>query len=468
MEENKEIITENTTENTKENPLGVLPEGELLRKFAVPSIIAMLVGSLYNIVDQFFIGQSVGELGNAATNVVYPFTIACLSLALLLGVGGAAAFNLSMGRGDTKDAGKYVGNAIVTVEILGVIMMILTLCFTRPLLLFFGSPENVLPLAMTYARICALGYPAFMLTSAGANLIRADGSPRMTMTINITGAVTNTILDAIFVFGFGWGIAGAAWATIIGQYVTAVMVIRYMLKFKTVKLDGSCFKPDLKIIQKDASLGTSNFITQASIMIFQIVMNKSLKYYGGLSEYGESIPIACAGIVTKLFQVLFSVVIGTSQGLQPIASFNYGAKKYQRVRTAYNKALLVGLFVCIIAFGLFQLFPRQLLSIFGSGSELYYEFGVKYFRIYMFFIFIAFIQPITANFFAAIGKPGKGAFLSLTRQILYLVPMILILPLFFGINGILYAGPVADLAAFITCEAMIFYEMSHPEWKKQQ
>lgn len=316
----------------KENPLGVLSVDRLLIKFAVPSIVAMLVSALYNIVDQFFIGRSVGSLGNAATNIAFPLSITCLAIALLFGIGGASAFNLSIGAGDEKTAAHYIGNSSIILFLLGILLCIFTQIFMKPLLRFFGSPSDVMDYAVIYTRITSIGFPFLIFTTGGGHLIRADGSPSMTMVCNMTGAVINTILDAIFVFGFKMGMAGAALATIIGQIVSAVIVFVYLTHYKTVKLGRIHLKIKWKYISRIVSLGASPFSNQIAMMIVQIVMNKSLKHYGSLSVYGEAIPIACVGIITKVNQVFFSFLIGISQGLQPIASFNYGAKKYSRVK----------------------------------------------------------------------------------------------------------------------------------------
>lgn len=447
------------------NPLGIIPVNKLLNSFAIPSIIAMLVSSLYNIVDQFFIGRSVGELGNAATNINFPLTISCISIALLCGIGGAAAFNLSMGAGNDEKAGYYIGNAAGIMLIGGAVLSITALSFTDPLLRFFGSPDEVLPYARTYMRVCACGFPFTVLSAGGGHLVRADGSPRFCMVINVTGAVINTVLDAAFVFGFHWGMFGAALATVIGQIAASMLVIWYLTKFKTVRLSLQHFIPRRDYAGRLASLGTAPCITQLSLMVFQIVMNKSLKYYGSLSEYGESIPIACVGIISKVSQVAFSFVIGISQGMQPIVSFNYGARSFRRVKNTYLLALRNSAFITVTAFILFQLFPRQIIGIFGKGSDLYFKFGVRYFRVYLFFIFLCFLQPLTSNFFTAIGKPKKGIFLSLTRQIIFLVPLILIFPLFMGINGIMYAGPVADIMAALAAFVMVRREFSRPEFR---
>lgn len=438
-------------ENNKgANILGEAPVSKLMTKFAVPSIVAMLVGALYNIVDQLFIGHAVGPLGNAATNIAFPLTTSCLALALLFGIGGASCFNLTMGRGDRENAAYYVGNALSMLFVSGMVLSITALAFLTPLLKLFGAPGDVLPYAQEYVRITAVGFPFMLLTTGGGHLIRADGSPRMTMLCNLSGAVINTVLDAVFVLGLDMGMQGAALATVIGQLCSGAIAIIYMLHYRTVRLCLKHLRVKWRYTSKIISIGTASFFNQLAMMVVQIVLNNSLKHYGALSVYGESVPIACAGIVMKVSQVFFSVIIGLGQGSQPIESFNYGARKYDRVKKAYKLALMAGALISAVSFLLFQLVPRQIIGMFGDGTEEYFEFGVKFFRIFMFFTCLNFLQPITSTFFTSIGKPVRGIVLSLTRQILFLVPLILLLPLFWGIDGILFAGPVADfLAAFV-------------------
>lgn len=441
------------------NPLGVQQVNRLLSQFAIPSIISMLVGSLYNIVDQFFIGQRVGELGNAATNIAFPLSTSCLALALLIGIGGSSAFNLAMGSGHEKRAVNIMGNAVVLLAGSGLVLSIITLLFLKPLLLFFGSPKSVLPYAMEYTKITAFGFPFLLLSTGGGHLIRADGRPRITMLCNLVGAVLNTILDALFVFGLNLGMSGAALATIIGQIVSGALAIGYLMHGKTVTIRRENLRIKWENVTRIASLGMAPCSNQVAMMVVQIIMNQSLKHYGSHSIYGENIPIACAGIITKVNMIFMSFVIGLSQGLQPIASFNYGAGKKGRVKEAYIKAISIGAVLAVIAFLMFQFFPRQIISIFGDGSELYYQFAIRYFHVFLFFTFVNFMQPITSNFFTAIGKPKVGSFLALTRQILFLLPLILLFPLFLGIDGIMYAGPVADCLAAVVCFIMVYREL---------
>ena len=441
------------------NPLGVQPVNRLLSQFAIPSIISMLVGSLYNIVDQFFIGQRVGELGNAATNIAFPLSTSCLALALLIGIGGSSAFNLAMGSGHEKRAVNIMGNAVVLLAGSGLVLSIITLLFLKPFLLFFGSPKAVLPYAMEYTKITAFGFPFLLLSTGGGHLIRADGRPRITMLCNLVGAVLNTILDALFVFGLNLGMSGAALATIIGQIVSGALAIWYLMHGKTVTIRRENLRVKWENVTRIASLGMAPCSNQVAMMVVQSIMNQSLKHYGSHSIYGENIPIACAGIITKVNMIFMSFVIGLSQGLQPIASFNYGAGKKGRVKEAYIKAISIGAVLAVIAFFMFQFFPRQIISIFGDGSELYYQFAIRYFHVFLFFTFVNFMQPITSNFFTAIGKPKVGSFLALTRQILFLLPLILLFPLFLGIDGIMYAGPVADCLAAVVCFIMVYREL---------
>ena len=441
-----------------ENPLGSEPVSTLLRRFAVPSVIAMLVSALYNMVDQLFIGHSIGVLGNAATNVAFPLSMVCTSIGLLCGIGGAANFNLCMGRKDPEHAKSYVGNAISMLAILGVILCVAVQLFLRPMMLLFGATPDVIDYACTYTRITSIGFPFLIVTIGGSNLIRADGSPKFSMLCNLVGAIVNTILDPLFIFVFHMGMAGAALATITGQILSFALVVFYLRGFKTLPLSLSDLKPNMACWARIAALGATPAFNQVAMMVVQIVMNNTLTYYGSNSVYGSDIPLACAGIISKVNMLFFSFVIGISQGLQPIVSFNFGAQKYDRVKDAYKKAVFAATVISIVAFLCFQLFPRQIIGIFGSGSEEYLHFAERYFRIFLFFTFLNGIQPVSSNFFTSIGAPKKGIFLSLTRQIIFLLPLLLIFPYLFGIDGVMYTAPIADLAAASVSIVMVVLE----------
>lgn len=441
-----------------ENPLGSEPVSSLLRRFAIPSVIAMLVSALYNMVDQLFIGHSIGVLGNAATNVAFPLSMVCTSIGLLCGIGGAANFNLCMGRKDPEHAKSYVGSAISMLAILGVILCVAVQLFLRPMMLLFGATPDVIDYACTYTRITSIGFPFLIVTIGGSNLIRADGSPKFSMLCNLVGAIVNTILDPLFIFVFHMGMAGAALATITGQILSFALVVFYLRGFKTLPLSLSDLKPNMACWARIAALGATPAFNQVAMMVVQIVMNNTLTHYGSNSVYGSDIPLACAGIISKVNMLFFSFVIGISQGLQPIVSFNFGAQKYDRVKDAYKKAVFAATAISIVAFLCFQFFPRQIIGIFGSGSEEYLHFAERYFRIFLFFTFLNGIQPVSSNFFTSIGAPKKGIFLSLTRQIIFLLPLLLIFPYLFGIDGVMYTAPIADLAAASVSIVMVVRE----------
>ncbi|WP_296614286.1 MATE family efflux transporter [Ruminococcus sp.] len=452
-----------------DNPLGSAPVRSLMMKFAIPSIIGMLVSALYNMVDQLFIGKAVGTLGNTATGIAFPFTTGCMAIALLLGIGGASCFNLSLGMGDKKRAPHFAGNSLSLLAVSGIVLSVITLLYLTPLLKRFGATDAVLPYAEEYVKYTALGFPFLILTAGGGHIVRADGSPKMTMICNVTGAVINTILDAVFVLVLDWGMKGAAIATVIGQFISALIVIIYCFNFKTVYLTGKHLMPSFGIVRRICSIGMASCFNQLAIAVVQIVLNNSLRHYGELSKYGAEDPIAVASIVMKVNMIVFSIVIGLAQGTQPIESFNYGAKNYERVKSAFRMAIVSGAVISLIAFVNFQLFPKQILGVFANNdaSEGYYEFGAKFFRIFLFFTWLNCLQPIASTFFTSIGKPFKGIFLSLTRQIIFFLPMLIILPMFFEIDGITFAGPIADVLSAgiaILMAKSEFKDMHEKEW----
>lgn len=443
------------------NPLATENIGKLIIKFAIPAIISMLVGALYNIVDQIFIGQSVGILGNAATNVSFPLTTISTAIALLIGVGSASNFNLELGKGNKEKAGYIAGNGVGLLVILGVILSIIVILFLKPLLSAFGATAEVMPYAITYTGITTLGIPFLVFSTGASTLIRADGSPTYAMFSVILGAVLNVVLDYLFVFQFNMGMAGAAWATVIGQVASSIMIIVYLMRFKTVNLSKKYLRIGREYFLAIVSLGMASFFNQMAMTVVQITMNNTLTYYGSLSKYGSEIPLASVGIVSKVNVVFMAFVIGTSIGCQPINGFNYGAKNYDRVKKTYFTAITITSIIATIAFLCFQLFPRQIISIFGDGSPEYFDFAIRYIRIYMLLTFVNGIQPVTSSFFTSIGKATRGTILSLTRQIIFLLPLIVIFPIFFGIEGVMYAGPIADGAAAIVALLLVSIEIKN-------
>ena len=441
MEKDKENIQ-------ADNPLGTAPVGGLIRKFAIPAIISMLVSAMYNIVDQIFIGQGVGMLGNAATNVAFPVTTIATAMALLLGIGGASNYNLEMGAGREKKASGIAGTALSSLAISGAVLCVIVVLFLKPLLTLFGATKDVMPYAVDYTGITALGLPFYILSVGGNHVVRADRSPTYSMACVTAGAVINTILDPLFIFGFGWGIKGAAWATVIGQVVSGILVVVYFWKFRKMYLEKSMLKPRLHYLKAITALGLASCINQIAMALVQIVLNNILRYYGAASIYGSDIPIACVGVISKVNQVFMAICIGISQGCQPIWGFNYGAEKYSRVRQTYRYSVTACTVIATGFFLCFQLFPHQIVGIFGTGSDLYFQFAERYLKIYMFMTFANGIQPMSSGFFTSIGKAKLGVVMSLTRQVIFLLPLIVIFPLFMGIDGVMYAGPIADAAAF--------------------
>lgn len=443
-----------------ENPLGYEKISKLLRSFAVPSITATLVSSLYNIVDQVFIGQGVGYLGNAATNVSYPLSTICLAISLLIGIGSASRFSICLGRGDTDQAAKIAGNGVTLMVLAAILYLVLGEVLLTPMLRIFGATTEVMPYAQSYASIILIGMPFLILTNGISNLIRADGSPKYSMICMVAGAVVNTILDPIFIFVFQWGMFGAALATILGQILSFLLAIRYLWAFRTITLEKECFRPDWRDGLHTLSMGISSSVNQIAITIVQVVLNNSLTYYGAMSVYGEDIPLAACGIVMKTNAILLSIIVGISQGVQPIIGFNYGARKYDRVKQAYLLAIRWNFVISAVGFLLFQLFPRPIISIFGSGEELYFDFAVLFMRTFLFMVIVNGVQVLSSSFFTAIGKALKGLLLSLTRQVFFLIPLILILPLWLGIFGVLLAGPIADFIAFVVSVLLVKKEFS--------
>ena len=433
------------------NPLGYAPIGGLMRKFAIPSIISMLVNSIYNMTDQIFIGHQVGMLGNAATNVAFPMTMLLIAFAQLIGVGTAANFNISLGAKRVEDAKKYIGTGLTMTGVIGVLFLVFVLFFKTPLLILCGATENVLPLAEIYLGITAIGLPFMLFTSAASTMIRADGSPSYSMVCTVSGAVLNVFLDWLFMFVFQWGLEGAALATVISQILGAVLCIWYFPGFKTFPITRDMLGMKKEYVTKISKLGTSNFLNHTIMMMVAIVLNNSLSYYGAMSIYGKDIPLAVSGVATKLNSIMVAFVVGLAHGCQPILGFNIGAENYDRVKTTYKKAVKIGMCFSVAAFLLFQFFPRQVISIFGAGDPLYYAFAEKYLRIYMFMVFTFGLQPITVNYFTSIGAVKQGIILSASRQGFILIPILLILPQFFGLNGVLFAGPISDgLAALLS------------------
>ena len=434
------------------------PIGRLIAKFAIPCVISLLVNSLYNIVDQIFIGWGVGYLGNGATNVVFPITIIALALSLMIGDGGAAYLSLKLGEGDLKSARKGVGNAVTMVTVVSIVLMAVFLIFINPILNLFGATDTLRPFALEYGYVIGIGLPFMMIPAAINSMIRADGSPKYAMFSMILGAVINTVFDPIFIFVFHMGVRGAAIATVMGQVASFIFSIVYMPRFKSVRFDAACFRPVWKTCKSILTFGISSFITQFAITIVMALTNNLLAKYGAASVYGSEIPLTATGIVMKVNQILISILVGIAVGAQPIIGFNYGAKNFMRVKKALDIALVVSEIISIIAFLIFQFAPMSVVSLFGSEEGLYNEFAVLAFRIFLLLCPLTGFQTVIAVYLQAVGKPVKSALLSLSRQIIFFVPAALILPMFLGVTGVLWTGPVADGLAFIFSVILLVYE----------
>ena len=452
----------------EENILGKEKISKLIKKFSIPCIISLLVNSLYNIVDQIFIGQGVGYLGNGATNVVFPLVMIGLAFSLMFGDGASAYLSLKLGEKKKDEAKIGIGNGVTLCVITSVIFCAITLIFLPVFLKIFGCTDNLKDYAMKYGRIIAIGFPFSMIGTTLNSIIRADGSPKYSMTSMLAGAILNTILDPIFIFVFHKGVAGAAIATVISQILTFVLNVAYIKRFKSIKLDRDSIKLRTNVCKKVSALGISSFITQMSIVCVMTAENNLLGKAGAESKFGAEIPITVLGIVMKISQILNSIIIGIAAGSQPIFGYNYGARKFDRVKQTLKIVLGSSLVISTIAFILFQTIPDKLIAIFGSGDENYMEFACLAFRTYLFLCIFNGVQIPSGIFFQAIGKSTKSAILSLSRQIIILIPAMIILSHIFGLMGVLYAGPFADGIAFILAVILLTRELRQQKESKTE
>ncbi|MGN0180244.1 MAG: MATE family efflux transporter [Monoglobaceae bacterium] len=436
--------------------------GKLMGKYAIPCIISLLVGALYNIVDQIFIANAdyLGSFGNAANTVVFPLTVIALAIAVMVGDGCCAFTSLSLGGDNREAADKSVGNSVVLTIVFSIVLTLIYLIFADSIIELFGGTVN----SETYAHSkeyffwITLGIPFYMFGQAMNPVIRADGSPRFAMISTVAGAVTNIILDPIFIFVFKWGMAGAAAATVIGQVVTAGLAVWYLFNTKTVRLSKKDFALKAKIVGRTLVLGICSFLSQISLVAAMAAINNMIRKYGALDavfgqEQYAQIPMAVVGIVMKVFQIVISIVVGMAAGCIPIVGFNMGAKQKGRVRDLFTRLLLAEAAVGAAAFVIVEIFPVQLINIFGAANEsVYYtEFAVKAFRTYLCMIILACVNKAAFIFLQAMGKAVASTVLSMVREIVFGVGFAIILPIYFGLDGVLYSMPVSDvLTAFIS------------------
>lgn len=442
-----------------ENPLGVRPVKGLLFSFSIPAIISCLVNSVYNIVDQIFIGQGVGYLGNAATTIAFPLMTIIMAFATLIGSGGSAYAALRLGEGRKREALLTLNNLLIIAIGLGILLAATGLIFLKPILTLFGATETTMPYAIDYTSIVLMGVPFSVISIALSNMARTDGHPRMSMYGILIGAALNTVLDPIYIFILDWGVKGAAIATITAQFVSTVVLCYYFLRKGNMRFTRRYMKPVGRVWYKIFSLGISSGITSLVACIMQVVMNNSLVYYGNQTEITGDVALSAMGIVMKIAMILASVCIGFGIGAQPILGFNLGAKKYARVRHTYLLAVSIATGSILIGWAVCQLAPHLVLSLFGKENQTFTDFAVRCLRIYLGGIFCAGFQIVSTNYFQATGQPLKASLLSMLRQLILLIPLLLILPLFFGLNGLLYAGPCADIGSAVIVALFILPEM---------
>ena len=445
----------------KKVDLGKENINKLLISFAIPCVISMLINSVYNIVDQIFIGKGVGTLGNAATNVIFPLVIIFNAVAGLIGNGAAANLSLKLGEGKKEEGGKIVGNAVTVSIIFSIILSVIAYFFLPKLVYMFGCTENVYQYAVDYGKIIILGAPFMIIYSALSQLIRADGSPKYSMVLLVVGAILNIILDPIFIFTFNMGVKGGAIATVIGQIVSFVMAILYLKKVKSVKLEKESFKVD-KSITRTLGLGLSSFITQSTVLALFVFMNNMMTKYGALTKYGADIPLSVYGVISKINSLYISTILGISIGAQPIIGFNYGAGNYERVKETLRKVLTINLVVGLIFNIIFYLFPKEIVSIFITNSDpnykLFLEFAVIICHSFLLVMGLNFLEMTTSITVQSLGNVKKATMVSFIRQIILFIPIACFMAIYLhkGIYGVLNAGPIADAITFFIA-LVIFY-----------
>ncbi|MDR3050913.1 MAG: MATE family efflux transporter [Oscillospiraceae bacterium] len=423
------------------------PIRKLLPKFAIPCIVSLIISCLYNIVDQIFVGQGIGYLGNAATGIIFPITVVGWGLSLLFGDGGAAFLSLSQGAGDTKRAGESVANSVLFSFLTGVVLVIASYLAGDGLFYALGATDATIGLARDYGYIIFAGIPIALAGQTLISIIRADGSPKYAMFTMLVGCILNIIFDPVTIFAWGWGIQGAAYATIFGQFVSFILAAAYLARGKTFRVKLADFKPSWGILRQIMPLGGSSFLTQISIVIVTVVNNKLLVSYGAMSEFGADIPLAAFVVIMKLFQIVLNIAIGIAAGAQPIIGYNYGAKRYDRVKETFKYVMLSTLAITLIATALFEIFPYAFIALFGAQSELYTAFAVNCLRIYLSLLVLTCLQKAAAIFMQSIGKAKAAISLSLLRDVIFLIIFSFILPVYFGVTGIFWAAPAADALA---------------------
>ncbi len=442
----------------QENLLATAPIGRLLVKFAVPCVLSMLVSALYNIVDQIFIGWGVGYLGNAATNVVYPFTVVALALALLIGDGCAALLSLSLGKGDRETGSRCIGNGIFFTVLIGIVLTILGFALEDSILVLFGVTDGCYAYAKDYMDIILLGIPFYVFASAMNGPIRADGAPGYAMFATVIGAILNLIGDPVAIFVLDLGVKGAAAATVIGQVVSCLVTLAYFRRPKLFRLAKADFRPRMRLLGQTCRLSVCSLITQLSIVIIMSVANNLVGLYGPQSVYGADIPLSAIGIVMKVFAIVVSFVVGIALGGQPVVGYNFGAGNYRRVFSVCRLILLANIVVGVIAMALFELCPLAIIHLFGSESALYNEYAVLCFRIFLGGILLFCVQRASSIFLMSMGRAFASTLLSVCRDVLFFVPAIVLLAHLYGVVGMLWAAVISDILSFLLTVVLMLRE----------
>ncbi|MCL2227485.1 MAG: MATE family efflux transporter [Oscillospiraceae bacterium] len=441
------------------NPLGYEKITRLIVRFAAPAILSNLLNALYNVFDQIFTGHGIGYDGVAAIGVTFPFFTITGAVSVMLGLGVAANFNLSLGAGKQAEAERITISGISAMLISGIAMAALFMLFLEPLLILFGATAEILELSMDYMSIIILGIPFQVLTVGLTSLVRADGSPNWSLLCMLSGAVVNIILDPLLMFTAGLGIRGVAWSTALGQLFSAGLAVMYLARgLKTIKLPRKFVIPSWDCLKKICALGAAPFSNQIAMTLVAIVLNSALRHYGEQSVYGSTVVLGAVGAISRINIIFIGFVIGIGQGCQPINGYNFGAKNYERVKDTLKTALKMNIVIACVFFALFQLLPHQIIGIFGDGPPEYFSFATRYLRVFMFMTFSNGLQPLAASYFSATGRAKMGIFISFTRQIIFLIPLLLIFPMFLGIDGILFAGPIADTVAAVLAVIFIYRE----------
>lgn len=451
--------------NLQPNPLETDPIPKLIVRYAVPTSLTLMVNYLYNIVDQIFVGQGVGITGMAATNIAFPLTILVNAVALMLGDGCAANISLCLGRKEQREADSTISHALTLILASGLLAALACGIFAPQIVVLFGATSTAYAESLSYMRAIAWGIPFQLLCPAFTAIIRADGSPQYMMKCMMTGAVINLILDPIFIFPLKMGVVGAGIATVIGQVAAGCLALLYLRRLKTVHIRREDLRPTRKLTCRILALGFPSLLTQMLSALVQITLNNLMRAYGAATVYGSDIALSVYGMMMKVYQIAHSMFVGVSSAIQPINGYNFGAKRYDRVRATYRMAATIALVVSVGWFAVYQLFPRAIGTLFVSGDPVYLDACQHIFRVYMLAFFLYGIHMATSSFFQGIGRPVQALAIPLVRQAVVLIPLALLLSQAFGFNGALLAAPIADVVSFLLSLALVLREFRR--WKKQ-